>query len=128
MSESVLRATDALLVPLRPTTLAVRTYDQLIDFVAKAKASRPAVLAFFSMVDRRKKLHRESMAALRDGRPGIADAAIPAAAVVENMGPKREPVGGPAPSSEAARAYAALWLEARGLARLEASEPVAGRS
>lgn len=117
VSESVLRATDALLVPLIPTTLAVRTYDQLIDFVAAAKAPRPAVLAFFSMVDRRKKLHRESMAALRDGRPGIADAAIPAAAVVENMGPKREPVVVSAPSSEAARAYVALWLEAREVRR-----------
>jgi cellulose biosynthesis protein BcsQ len=73
------------------------------------------VLAFFSMVDRRKRLHRESMAALRDGRPGIAVAAIPASAVVENMGPRREPVVVSAPSSEAANAYAALWLEARDL-------------
>jgi chromosome partitioning protein len=128
VSESVLRATDALLVPLIPTTLAVRTYDQLIDFVAAAKAPRPAVLAFFSMVDRRKKLHRESMAALRDGRPGIADAAIPAAAVVENMGPKREPVVVSAPSSEAARAYVALWLEARGLGRPGARNRAAGSS
>lgn len=116
VSESVLRATDALLVPLIPTTLAVRTYDQLIEFVAAAKAPRPAVLAFFSMVDRRKKLHRESMAALRDGRRGIAAAAIPAAAVVENMGPRRAPVVASAPSSEAANAYVALWLEARELA------------
>lgn len=115
VSESVLRATDALLVPLIPTTLSIRTYDQLIEFVRKGKAPRPAVLAFFSMVDRRKRLHRESMAALRDGRPGIAVAAIPASAVVENMGPRREPVVVSAPSSEAANAYAALWLEARDL-------------
>ena len=121
VSESVLRATDALLVPLIPTTLAVRTYEQLIDFVAAAKAPRPAVLAFFSMVDRRKKLHRESMAALRDGRRAIAAAAIPAAAVVENMGPRREPVVVSAPSSEAARAYVALWAEARDLCQLGSS-------
>jgi chromosome partitioning protein len=115
VSESVLRATDALLVPLVPTTLAIRTYEQLIEFVRKAKAPRPAVLAFFSMVDRRKKLHRESMAALRHGHRGIAAAAIPASAVVENMGPRRAPVVVSAPSSEAAHAYAALWLEARDL-------------
>jgi len=115
VSESVLRATDALLVPLIPTTLAVRTYDQLIRFVASAKPPKPAVLAFFSMVDRRKKLHRESMAALRDGRRGIAAAAIPAAAVVENMGPRREPVVVSAPSSEASNAYVALWQEAHDL-------------
>jgi chromosome partitioning protein len=115
VSESVLRATDALLVPLIPTTLAVRTYDQLIRFVASSKPPKPAVLAFFSMVDRRKKLHRESMAALRDGRGGIAAAAIPAAAVVENMGPRREPVVVSAPSSEASNAYVALWQEAHDL-------------
>lgn len=115
VSESVLRAADALLVPLIPTTLAVRTYDQLIKFVASSKAPRPAVLAFFSMVDRRKKLHRESMAALRDGRRGVAAAVIPAAAVVENMGPRREPVVVSSPSSEASNAYVALWQEARDL-------------
>jgi cellulose biosynthesis protein BcsQ len=115
VSESVLRAADALLVPLIPTTLAVRTYEQLITFVASSKAPRPAVLAFFSMVDRRKRLHRESMAALRDGRRGVAAAVIPAAAAVENMGPRREPVVVSAPSSEAASAYVALWHEARGL-------------
>jgi chromosome partitioning protein len=115
VSESVLRASDVLLVPLIPTTLAVRTYEQLIAFVADAKAPRPAVLAFFSMVDRRKRLHRESMATLRDGRRGIAAAVIPASAVVENMGPRREPVVVSAPSSEAASAYLALWLEARDL-------------
>ena len=123
VSESVLRAADVLLVPLIPTTLAVRTYDQLIKFVASSKAPRPAVLAFFSMVDRRKKLHRESMAALRreahagdrDGRRGVAAAMIPAAAVVENMGPRREPVVVSAPSSEASNAYGALWQEAQDL-------------
>jgi chromosome partitioning protein len=115
VSESVLRAADVLLVPLIPTTLAVRTYDQLIKFVASSKAPRPAVLAFFSMVDRRKTLHRESMAALRDGRRGVAAAMVPAAAVVENMGPRREPVVVSAPSSEASNAYVALWQEARDL-------------
>ena len=48
-----------LLVPLIPTTLSVRTLEQLSDFVGEFKGRRPKLLSFFSMVDRRKRLHRE---------------------------------------------------------------------
>jgi cellulose biosynthesis protein BcsQ len=116
VSESVLRATDVLLVPLVPTTLAIRTFDQLVDFVAASKPPRPDVLAFFSMVDRRKKLHRDLVDEVRGARTGIAAAAIPSAAVVENMGPRREPVVMSAPTNAASAAYLALWAEARDLA------------
>ena len=59
LSESVLHAADLLLVPLIPTTLSVRTLDQLTDFVADFDGHRPKILAFFSMIDRRKRLHQE---------------------------------------------------------------------
>ena len=59
VSENVLHAADVIVVPLIPTTLSVRTLDQLSDFVDEFKGHRPELLAFFSMVDRRKKLHRE---------------------------------------------------------------------
>jgi len=56
LSESVLQATDLLLVPLIPTTLSVRTLDQLTEFLSSFDGSRPEILAFFSMIDRRKRL------------------------------------------------------------------------
>src|ERR1700748_1704321 len=60
VSENVLLAADVIVVPLIPTTLSVRTLDQLSDFIDEFKGRRrPDLLAFFSMVDRRKKLHRE---------------------------------------------------------------------
>ena len=63
VSESVFDAADALLVPLIPATLSSRTLDQL-DAVRRHGARRdPQVLAFFSMVDGRKRLHREVMRA-----------------------------------------------------------------
>src|ERR1019366_3010011 len=55
VSENVMHAADSLLVPLIPTTLSVRTMDQLTEFVAGFNGHRPEVRAFFSMVDRRKK-------------------------------------------------------------------------
>ena len=58
-SESVFDAADALLVPLIPSTLTVRTFEQLSAFVEDEVEDPPEVVAFFSMVDGRKRLHRE---------------------------------------------------------------------
>jgi cellulose biosynthesis protein BcsQ len=107
VSEGVFAAADLLLVPLVPSTLSVRTLEQLRDFLDAGPQPVPEVLAFFSMVDRRKRLHKELTATL----PGTAKAAIPSASVVELMGVRRAPVVITLPRSPAARAYAALWEE-----------------
>src|SRR5207245_2203294 len=62
VSESVFEAADALLVPLIPATLSSRTFEQLEELVRGG----PQVLAFFSMVDLRWRLHSDVMGALRD--------------------------------------------------------------
>jgi cellulose biosynthesis protein BcsQ len=64
VSESVFAAADLLLVPIVPSTLSLRTFEQLQDFLAKVDGTPPDVLGFLSMVDRRRRLHRE-LAALR---------------------------------------------------------------
>jgi cellulose biosynthesis protein BcsQ len=106
VSESVFEAADALLVPLIPATLSSRTFDQLQDVVDDGTE----VLAFFSMVDRRKRLHREVMERLAGS---VLDTAIPSAADVERMGQHRTVIAEFAPRSRAARAYEALWREVR---------------
>ncbi len=113
VSESVFDAADALLVPLIPSTLTLRTFEQLGDFVDAEVERRPEIVAFFSMVDRRKRLHREVVESLPDGRDDIARSAIPAATEVELMGVERSPVVVHAPRSRGARAYAELWAELR---------------
>jgi cellulose biosynthesis protein BcsQ len=112
LSESVLQAADTLLVPLIPTTLSVRTLDQLTEFVAGMDGSRPSILAFFSMTDRRKRLHREVIAQLPAQRDDVAATAIPALSLIEQMSLQRAPVAAFAPRSAAARCYAELWQEA----------------
>ena len=111
VSESVFEAADALLVPLIPATLSLRTYDQLLDFVAKEVARPPQIIGFFSMVDRRKKLHKIAVQELPAERPGIATAAIPNRSEVEMMGIHRAPLAETAPRGAGAKAYAALWRE-----------------
>ena len=64
VSESVFEAADALLVPVIPATLSSRTLGQLEELVNGGRGG-PQVLAFFSMVDARKRLHREVMEQLR---------------------------------------------------------------
>jgi chromosome partitioning protein len=125
LSESVLHAADLLLVPLIPTTLSVRTLDQLTSFVGEFNGHRPGVLAFFSMVDRRKRLHTQIVQELPAERPDFATAAIPALSVIEQMSVRRAPVAAFAPRSVAAREYAALWQEARKRAGLRARHTAA---
>jgi chromosome partitioning protein len=110
VSESVFDAADLLLVPLIPSTLSVRTLDQLRRFLAREERPSPAVLPFFSMVDRRKRLHRELVESVQ----GVGDAIVPSASIIELMGPRREPVVVSHPRSPAAQAYQALWGEVRG--------------
>jgi len=113
VSENVLHAADVILVPLIPTTLSVRTLDQLTEFVAGFNGQRPDILAFFSMVDRRKKLHKEISQALSSQRAEVAATAIPALSMIERMSVERSPVTVFAPRSSAARAYRSLWSELR---------------
>ena len=78
------------------------------------------MLAFFSMVDGRKRLHREVMESLAD-EPRVLRTAIPAASDVERMGRHRAPLALFAPRGRAALAYEALWAEIR--ERLEPPTP-----
>jgi cellulose biosynthesis protein BcsQ len=112
LSESVLHAADLLLVPLIPTTLSVRTLDQLTEFVGGFDGHRPDILAFFSMIDRRKRLHREIATDLPAQRPDFAAAVIPALSVIEQMSVQRAPVTAFSPRSQAALQYGQLWREA----------------
>jgi chromosome partitioning protein len=111
VSESVFEAADALLVPLIPATLSSRTFEQLQALV-DGQADGPQVLAFFSMVDGRKRLHRDVMERLAERRE-VLRVAIPAAADVERMGVHRTVIAQFAPRSRAAVAYEELWREVR---------------
>jgi chromosome partitioning protein len=114
VSENVLRASDVLLVPLIPATLSIRTFDQLTRFVADAPKPRPEVVAFFSMADRRKRLHREVIEAVPRDCGRVAETVVPSLALIERMAEHRAPVPAFAPTSRAARCYEELWAEVRG--------------
>ena len=115
ISESVFGAADLLLVPLLPSTLSLRSFGQLRKHLAKMGGAAPRLAGFFSMVDTRKRLHRETLAAAA-GDAALLGSVVPYAAEVERMSVDREPVFVRAPRSRAVRAYESLWAEI--LARL----------
>jgi cellulose biosynthesis protein BcsQ len=108
-SEAVFDAADALLVPVIPTTLASRTLSQLVQFLDGAE--RPIVLPMLSMVDRRKRLHRELVESLAAEWPNILPTAVPSASVIERMAVERAPVAVVSPSTGAALAFRQVWSE-----------------
>jgi cellulose biosynthesis protein BcsQ len=108
----VLNVADRLLTPLVPTTLSFEAHRQLLIFTREEGHKEALILGFLSMVDRRKKLHRELAASAAARFPGMLTTAIPYTADVERMGLAREPVPAFAPRSEAAKAYQSLWAEA----------------
>src|SRR5439155_9668565 len=99
VSENIFRAADALLVPMIPTTLSLRTLEQLDRFVAKHRLVHLQILPFFSMVDRRKALHRQIIESLRAERLDVLDTMITSSTEVERMGLHRDVVASFAPAS-----------------------------
>jgi chromosome partitioning protein len=69
------------------------------------------VLPFFSMVDRRKALHLETIASLRERYPAILATEVPYGSQFERLTTRRAPVESYAPASAAADVYRRLWRE-----------------
>ncbi len=112
LSENIFKAADQILVPVIPTTLSERTLEQLVSFFEKQKLPKKKIKAFFSMVQRRKTLHLETMEKMRKAyKKRFLNSEIPFAADIERMGQNRAPVSIYAGRSAASAAYQALFDE-----------------
>ena len=109
LAENILNAVDYALVPLIPTTLSVRTYGQLLSFCNQNNYDTGKIYTFFSMVDRRKNMHRDIIAAVSKTYSGVLQSFIPYLALIEKMGIYRAPVAEFSPESVASRSYQNLW-------------------
>lgn len=69
------------------------------------------MLAFLSMVDPRRALHRQVIDLLADRYGDVAKTAVPASATIERMGQRRAPLGVWAATTRAAESYRELWAE-----------------
>lgn len=110
-TESIFELADYMVVPVIPTTLSVRTYQQLRDFFRENHYDTFKILPFFSMVEKRKKLHQVMIRELREHYAEILHTMIPYISEIERMGVNREPVLATNPRSRASKAYQKLWDE-----------------
>ncbi len=110
LSENIFYAADHILVPLIPTTLSHLSLQQLYRFLDEIGESRSKIMVFFSMVEKRKKMHWELMRQLIR-KKGVIPSLIPYLADIEKMGIYRQPVSAAMPNSIAAAAYSDLWQE-----------------
>ena len=111
LSENVFKASDRIVVPVIPTTLSVRTLEQLFAFFDENGYQRRKLLPFFSMVQKSKKLHRETMTTLRKNYKNLLDDHIPFSTDIERMGIHRAPVLTYAGRDSAAKGYARIWRD-----------------
>jgi len=111
LTENVLRAADALLVPMVPAPLSMRMLDELHAFIARTGWTDIRVLPFFSLVDQRRSLHAEVISHANLRHPTILRTQVPDWSEIERMTVRRAPLPAFAPGSLSARVYQELWRE-----------------
>jgi chromosome partitioning protein len=102
-AEQVVRAADLIVVPMIPSTLSRRAYEEVRVLAGRGHDDR-RVLPVFNLVDRRRLAHREALAANADWP------AVPMASAAEQMADRRAAIGAYAPKSPVGKAVAALWV------------------
>ncbi|MCL6741949.1 ParA family protein [Sphingomonas sp. RB56-2] len=103
-ADQILRASDLAVVPVIPAALSRRALDEIKAHVAQKKGPKVVLAPVFSMVDRRRALHRNALIAQK-GWP-----VIPMASAYERMSEERAPVGELFPRSNlAVEAVADVW-------------------
>lgn len=103
ISSQVLRTAEIVIVPLPPSPLSQRALDMVTAEIKRVGDKAPSILPVFSMVDIRRKLHREALA--EHPRYPV----LPYSSLVEQCAVRSQPVGIFARSSPAANQFAQLW-------------------
>lgn len=103
-SDQIMRAADLVVVPVIPSALSRRALDTITAHVQRKKGPKVTLAPVFSMVDRRRALHREALEQHPDWPT------IPMASAFEAMTDRRAPLGTFAPRGSAGvEAVASLW-------------------
>ncbi|ONF96634.1 ParA family protein [Sphingomonas jeddahensis] len=103
-SDQIMRAADLVVVPVIPSALSRRALDTIAAHVQRKKGPKVTLAPVFSMVDRRRALHRDALVQHPDWPT------IPMASAFETMTERRAPLGAFASRiSPGVEAVSALW-------------------
>jgi cellulose biosynthesis protein BcsQ len=110
LTQGIFASADAVLVPTIPAVLSLRMVARLIRWALRSD-SRADLAAFFSMVDRRKTLHRRACEWSAPHGEVFLSAQVPYASVVEQMAMRRMPLPAFAERDAVTYAFAEIWSE-----------------
>lgn len=102
-SDQVMRAATLIIVPVIPSPLSRRALDEVVAHLARHHGKHAPLLPVFTMLDRRRMLHRAALAEHPDWP------VVPMASTIEAMAERRMPVGAFAAGSVGAQSFAGLW-------------------
>ncbi len=110
VTENIFTCCDVLVVPLLPSPLSLRSFNQLNQYVkSKKKWKHLELHPFFTMVDRRRKIHNETINNAKK-LIGMRDpVCIPYTSELEKMGIHQQPIYQYAGKTPGALAYQTLW-------------------
>lgn len=104
----IIQHAHLLLMPCVPAPLALNSLARVRDLARRLRGPAAPVLPVFSMADRRRRLHKETLAQNPDWP------VVPYSSEIERMSAVRAPICRFAPQSEAGRAMERLWLGTEG--------------
>jgi len=110
VADNIFYASNAILMPLIPTTLSVRTYEQVKTYFGNKDINHEKLMCFFTMVDVRKNMHNDSMQQLNKDKH-FFEHYIPNLSDIEKMGINNAPLEVFARSGYANTCYRALWKD-----------------
>jgi len=103
-ARKLLIAADLVIVPVIPAPLAMRGLERIRDFMTQKRGQHAPILPVFSMVDRRRSLHKAGIAEHPDWP------IVPMSSAVEQMTSRQLPVGVIFPNAPSTKVFAELWL------------------
>ncbi len=120
--ENIFLASDMILVPMIPSTLSVQTLELMYRFFKKRELEIVKLKLFFSLVDRRKKMHTQTMEEIMERESNVFSSWLPYSSTIEKMGLTREPVPVHSRKSKAVQALHSLWDECKRQPQLNLSK------
>ena len=112
LTQHILQLVDVVLTPVIPSPFCFDVLERLKKQIKKGKLTEGTLLfPFFSMVDRRKKLHQDVLRLNHNGKRGFLGTAIPYTNKAELMAVEHAPLPYFDSRTNASKAYKALWTE-----------------
>lgn len=113
LAESVFQSSDMILVPVIPTTLSERTLVQLYQYFKQHEQDAAKIYPFFSMVQKQKLMHTDTMQRLTQDNKQVLKTVIPFSTDIEKMGEHTAALGEFGRGKPVFIACKDLWYEVR---------------